>query len=69
MKQLTCAQMGGPCDAPIHGETKDELMNNGMEHVKAAHPEMVAAITNMSKEDGAKWQAEFDKQWDAAPTV
>jgi predicted small metal-binding protein len=69
MKQLTCSQLTGPCDAVIKGETKDELMKNGMEHVHAAHPEMVDAITHMSKEDGAKWQAEFDKQWDAAPTI
>ncbi|MHB8509253.1 MAG: hypothetical protein ACYDGR_11485 [Candidatus Dormibacteria bacterium] len=26
MKTMTCKQMGGPCDAPFHGSTADEVI-------------------------------------------
>lgn len=67
MKTLTCAQLGGPCETAISGNTADEMMNVGMEHVKAAHPEMVAGITNMTPEQGETWNKEFQAKFATAP--
>lgn len=38
MKTMTCRQMGGPCDAPIRGNTADEVIKDGEKHIR----EMVA---------------------------
>ena len=38
MKTMTCKQMGGPCDAPFHGNKADEVIKAEDNHLK----EMVA---------------------------
>jgi predicted small metal-binding protein len=38
MKTMTCKQMGGPCDFPLHGNTGDEVIKAQDSHLK----EMVA---------------------------
>ena len=38
MKTMTCKQLYGPCDAPIHGATAEEMMENSKKHAM----EMVA---------------------------
>ena len=38
MKTVTCKQMGGPCDAPFHGNKADEVIKAQDNHLK----EMVA---------------------------
>ena len=38
MKTMTCRQMGGPCDAPFHGNTADDVIKAQDKHLK----EMVA---------------------------
>jgi len=69
MKKMTCANMGGPCDHEMVAETQEEMMMKGMEHVKAAHPEMVHDIENMTPEQSAEWQKGYDAAWAAAPMV
>ena len=32
MKTMTCKQLHGPCDALIHGETSEEMMENSQKH-------------------------------------
>jgi hypothetical protein len=32
MKTMTCKQLHGPCDEPIHGETAEEMMQNSQKH-------------------------------------
>jgi hypothetical protein len=39
MKTTTCRQMGGPCDAPFHGSTGDEVIKAADRHLR----EVVAA--------------------------
>ncbi len=39
MKTMTCTQMGGPCDAPFHGNKADEVIKAEDSHLK----EMVAS--------------------------
>ncbi len=69
MKQMTCAEMGGPstCNAAISGNTPEEMIDNGMVHLKAAHPDMVEGMKTAPKEMIDKWNADFHKKWDAAP--
>ncbi len=71
MKQMTCAQMGGPasCTFAVTGNSAEEMSMNGMKHVEEAHPDMAAQIKAMSKEDTDKWMAEFKGKFDAAPEM
>lgn len=61
--------MGGMCDHPVSGATKDELMMNGMKHLEEAHPEMAASVKAMPKDDPKmmEWQQMFDQKWEEAP--
>jgi hypothetical protein len=38
MKTMTCKELGGPCDVPLHGDTADEVIKAEDKHLK----EMVA---------------------------
>jgi len=69
MKKITCSAVGGPCDHEIKGATKEEWMQNGMAHLKEAHPEMAADVEGMSAEENAEWMKKFDATWDAAPEM
>ncbi len=72
MKQMTCAQMGGPatCDAKMTGETAEEMVTkSGMPHVMEAHPEMAADIKKMTSEETTKWMADFQQKFDALPEM
>jgi predicted small metal-binding protein len=69
MKTMTCAQMGGPCEAKITGNTPDEMMTNGMKHLESAHPEMAADMKAMSKDDPkmTEWNKKFQEDWANTP--
>lgn len=67
MKKMKCSAFGGPCDEVIVAATKEEMLSKGMDHVRAAHPEMVADIEKMTPEQNAEWQTMFDKAWDETP--
>lgn len=68
MKTMTCAQMGGPCEAKITGNTPEEMMKNGMRHMEEEHPEMADDIKAMDKNDPkmVDWNKKFMKEWDSA---
>jgi predicted small metal-binding protein len=68
MKQMTCAQIGGPatCTVMISGSTPEEMVGKGMGHIKQAHPEMASDIMKMPREKTEEWFAEFKKKWDKA---
>ncbi len=69
MKEMTCAQMGGECEEKITAATPEEMMNKGMAHLEAAHPEMAANVKAMSPEDPAMvaWSEKFKADYAAAP--
>jgi predicted small metal-binding protein len=71
MKQMTCAQMGGPttCNFVVTGNTAEEMVKNAMNHVMQAHPDMAENIKKMAPEDTTKWFADFQKRFDAAPMM
>jgi predicted small metal-binding protein len=70
MKTMTCKQMGGACDAAFSGNTADEVMNKGAEHLtamkdepahKASFEMMIKAQTDpkLAEEWGTKFHADF----------
>lgn len=68
---MTCAQMGGECDAEITGSTADEMMANGMKHLEEAHPKMAADVKAASPDDPMMkaWGEKFAKDFEAAPEM
>ena len=34
MKTMTCEQLGGPCDLPLHGKTANEVIKAQDKHLK-----------------------------------
>jgi predicted small metal-binding protein len=71
MKQMTCAQMGGPatCNAIIRGNTAEEMSKNGMKHIEQTHTDMAADIKKMSKQDTDQWMKDFQQKFDTAPSM
>jgi len=69
MKTMTCAQMGGMCDATITGSTEDEMLMNGMKHLEQAHPEMAETVKAMPADDPmmVEWMAKFKEGFANAP--
>ena len=69
MKQMTCAQMGGPatCTTMISGNSADEMVQNGWKHVEQDHPEMFEKMKDMSKESQDKWQQDFLAKYNETP--
>jgi len=66
---MTCAQMGGPCEAMISGNTPQELADNGTKHVAQAHPEMMEKVKNMSAEERDKWMKDLNTKWAQSPDL
>ena len=71
MKQMTCAQMGGPadCQVMIQGSSAEEMAQNGTNHVMQAHPDLAEQMSKMSQEDKDKWMADFRPKFDAQPDM
>jgi hypothetical protein len=46
MKTMTCRQLGGPCDLPLHGNTADEVIKAEDRHLR----EMVAGGDEVHKD-------------------
>jgi vacuolar-type H+-ATPase subunit H len=73
MKTMTCKQMGGPCDTEIHGETAQEMMENGAKHLQEANDEAHKEAQNMmaevqkDPEAQSKWSEDFAKQFAQLP--
>ena len=73
MKTMTCKQMGGPCDMPIHGETAQEMSVNGAKHLMEsndeAHKGAIAMMQGMQNDPAAqeKWNEDFARQFAQLP--
>lgn len=57
------------CDKAISADTMDNMLSNGWDHVKEAHPEMAKNIEAMPESDPKmiKWREDFKNTWDATP--
>lgn len=71
MKQMTCAQMGGPatCDFVLTGNTAEEMVTNGTQHVMESHPDIAAQMDAMTPEAKANWMTDFQAKFDIASDV
>ena len=67
MKTMTCAQMGGTCDTSMTAATEAEMVQMGMDHVIAAHPEMKEKMDAMTQDEKDAWAADFHAKWEATP--
>jgi len=71
MKTFTCREMGGVCDAEISGETAEEVMNKGHEHVGGAqddeHKKLMTDMDATGEEGMKQWKEGFVKKWEEKP--
>jgi polyhydroxyalkanoate synthesis regulator phasin len=76
MKTMTCKQMGGPCMAPIHGDTADDIIKGGEKHIRdmvakgdMAHKEALKMMDDMRKNPAANmgWYEKFQKDFATLP--
>lgn len=72
MKKMTCQAMGGTCEAEIQGDTADELMASGKQHVHdqaeagdEGHKAVMQKMTQLSEEDLKKWTEDFNQNFDS----
>ena len=68
MKKFTCREMGGVCDAEISGETVEEVMQKGHEHVKGVeddeHKKLMEDMNSKGEEGMKEGKEGFQKKWD-----
>lgn len=78
MKTMTCKQLYGPCDALIHGETAEEMMENSQKHAMEmvakgdkVHIDAMEAMKkqhmNMTPEAMKQWMEKFQKVFAEQP--
>ena len=75
MKQMTCREMGGSCDAVIEGNTANEMAANGGKHLEQmsekdeGHKKDKQAMDASQKdpEHIQKWFEEFKLKFEALP--
>jgi hypothetical protein len=70
MKQMTCRQIDGLCDASISGSNPEEVLDNRLSHLKEAgalsyeHQKVFDDMRFMSENEKAKWRAKFLEKWE-----
>lgn len=77
MKQITCKQMGGPCDAVFEGETSGEIAEAATKHIEEMaktdldHQKTYDEMTKTAStpESHEAWKKDFQQMFDDAPTV
>lgn len=76
MKQMTCQQLGGPCDFVHQGDTADEIIKSQDAHLKemvaagdTAHEPARADMKGRWKRpmSGMRWYKETKKEFAALP--
>lgn len=68
-KIFFCRELGGVCDEVFSGETLNEIMQKGMEHMQSddAHKEHVAGMADRRGENRDQWLERMQKEFDAKP--
>ena len=76
MKTVTCKDLGGPCDAPLTGETFAEVGTKSMNHVKEqmekgdeAHTAAVNAMMKATPDEQKAMMVEYEKNFNDAPSM
>lgn len=67
MKKISCSVIGGPadCTTTITGETAQEMIMNGWNHIEAEHSQLASDIKGNPKDVNDKWMAEFTEKFDS----
>jgi hypothetical protein len=56
--------MGGPCDAKLTADTREEMVQKMTKHVMENHPETAKEMEAMHKRDPNEWGKKFREVWD-----
>ena len=56
MKTMTCKQLGGPCDFPLHGDTADEVIKAQDKHLNEIVSGGDEAHKSALKEMKGRWK-------------
>jgi predicted small metal-binding protein len=56
MKTMTCKQLGGPCDFPLHGMTADEVIKAQDRHLKETVAKGDSTHEGALKEMKGRWK-------------
>jgi hypothetical protein len=76
VKTMTCKQLGGPCDLPLHGDTADEVIKAQDKHLKEmvaggddSHQAALKAMKGRWKHplSGMKWYKTTKRDFSALP--
>jgi predicted small metal-binding protein len=76
MKTMTCKQLGGPCELPIHGDTADEVIKAQDKHLNEmvdggddTHADALKAMKGRWKHpvSGMKWYRSTKRDFAALP--
>jgi hypothetical protein len=59
MKTMTCKQLGGPCDFPLHGNSANDVIKAEDRHLQ----EMVASGDETHKSELNDMQGRWKKPW------
>lgn len=59
IKKLSCRSLGMDCDFVAYGNTVDEVLDKGMEHAKADHPEKYREMMKMTTDEMKKMRMEM----------
>ena len=78
MKAMTCRQLGGPCDLPLHGETANDVIKAQDRHLKdvvaggdATHETALKSMQGRWKNpiSGMAWYRKAKRDFAALPEV
>jgi hypothetical protein len=76
MKTMTCRQLGGPCDAALHGDSADDVIKLQDQHLKdvvaAGDEAHEPALKDMKARwrrpvSGMKWYKQAKRDFEALP--
>lgn len=56
MKTVTCKQLGGPCDTPLHAATADEIIKAQDAHLKETAARGDSSHESARREMKARWR-------------
>lgn len=76
MKTMTCRQFGGPCDFAMHGETANDVIKAGEQHIREAvagsdesHKQALEMMDAMRKDpaSGMAWYTKTQSDFATLP--
>lgn len=66
MKNITCKDLGGGCDMNIRAESREDLANKAMNHMREKHADTLASMT---PEEKTEWTESLNEKWESAPAM